>query len=80
MSEVAQRRPSTLLADVLPGAECLRNFMRQIGGAGVAVQQVTLRGCAQQRLMLVLAMDIHQELADLLELLHRGRTTVDVRA
>ncbi len=36
----------TPLADVLPGAECSRNIARQIGGAGVAVQQVPLRGGA----------------------------------
>jgi hypothetical protein len=70
----------TLLPDVLPVTECRRNVARQIGGAGVAVQQVALGGPAQQRLVRMLAVDIHQEFADLLELQHRGRTAVDVRA
>ena len=42
------------------------------------VQQLPLHGATQQRLMLVLAVDIHQHFAEFPQRLHRCRLAVDV--
>src|SRR6185295_6921418 len=50
---------------------------RELPGAGVRVEQLALRRRAQQRLVLVLSVQVHEELAAGLELRKRRGVPVD---
>ena len=67
-------------ADVLPRAKRLRDLHGQFSRTGIAIEQLALRRRAQQRLVLVLAVDIDQVFADILELLQGRGPAVDERA
>ena len=84
--QVQARRPLRPLGEegaqpVLPGAVVAKEagqFPDLAGLAGVAVQELALGGGAQQGLVGMLAMDVHQVLAQGLELVAAGESTVDV--
>src|SRR5262245_14842576 len=65
------------LLEPLPGAERLARLPAERLRAGVRVEQLALRGRAQQRLVLVLAVDVDQEFACLAQLRERRGVTVD---
>ena len=70
-------------AAAVQGLPCLEqpaHLLRLAQQAGVAVQQVALRAGAQQRLVLVLPVDVEQEFARLAHLLHGGAAPVDEAA
>ena len=69
-----------LPANVLPAPVCPRHVTGQLRCAGVTIDEIALRPGAQQGLVGMLAVDVDQIFADLLELLHGGGTAVDVRA
>ncbi len=58
----------------------LRDLSGQPGRAGKAIDEFALRGGAQQGLVGMLAVDVDQVFADILQLLHGRRTAVDVCA
>ncbi len=64
----------------LPVAEPLRGLARQGFGAGMRVEQLALRGSAQQRLVRMLAVQVEQPFAGFLELGKRGGVAVDEAA
>ena len=64
----------------LPVAEGLRSLARQRFGVGMRVEQLALRGGAQQRLVRMLAVQIEQPFAGFLELRKRRGMSVDEAA
>src|SRR6185503_16891276 len=64
----------------LPRAVRLRRFRGEVLGAGVGVEQGALRRGTQQRLVLVLAVDVDQVFTGGLELAERRRVAVDEAA
>jgi len=66
--------------EALPVAEGLRGLARQGLGTGMRVEQLALRGGAQQRLMRMLAVQVEQPFAGFLELRQRRRVAVDEAA
>ena len=56
-------------------------LFRHLGGCcfepGIGIERIALGIALEQRLMLVLAVDVHQQIAELAQLLHRHRAAVD---
>jgi hypothetical protein len=65
---------------VAPVAVCLGHLVRLRFQPAVGIDQFALRGGSRQRLMLMLAVDVHQQLAELAQLCSCHRSTVDERA
>src|SRR5262249_23515750 len=63
-----------------PGAEGFTGLALERLAAAVRIEQLALRGGAQQRLVLVLAVDVDQELARLAQLRKRRGVAVDEAA
>ena len=68
------------LLEPLPVAERLRRVARERLGSGVRVEEFPLGGCAQQRLVRVLAMQVDEPLARFLELREGGGAAIDEAA
>ena len=66
--------------EALPAAPSVGAGKRQFTGPGVGVEQLALRGRAQQGLVLVLAVDVHQVLAGFPQLRERRGMAVDEAA
>jgi hypothetical protein len=63
-----------------PVAESVRGVARERLAAGMGIEQLALRGGAQQRLVRMLPVDVHEQLARLPELRQRGGVPVDEAA
>ncbi len=76
---VTRLRMLDRLNPLAPCAPCPRDGGRRVGQSGVSVEQFALRVRAHQQLVRVLAVNIHQHLADLAQLRERRRGAVDER-
>ncbi len=77
---LALRRAGEIPLRLLPGSIGRGDPSGQVFEPGVRVEQLTLAGSLEQRLVGVLAVDVDQQTTENLQVLQRHRLAVDERA